>query len=147
MEEHPPITDGFQWLYTKYIGDDPERLASFQEELVKAEIASRIYAIRTRLRMSRDDLAEFSGLNVEAIEDLEESDYDGSWDEAVEAVNRGFHRWIDEVVLPASRMIPEEYSVRIAPVRVPQESAHINPCPSFSARNTRRTQRRAHRGP
>jgi DNA-binding XRE family transcriptional regulator len=112
MEEKKLSTDGFQWLYDRYIGDDPERVASLQEELAKAGIASQIYTIRNKLRMSREDLAEFSGLTPEAIEDLEESDYDGSWEDAISLINRAFERWIKEVVIPAARMTPDEYSIK-----------------------------------
>lgn len=64
--------------------------------------------------MSREDLAELSGLTAETIENLEETDYDGNWAEAIERVNRAFERWIKEVIIPAARMKPEEYSVRAA---------------------------------
>ncbi len=112
MEEKKLSTDGFQWLYNRYIGDDPERVASFQDELVKADIASRIDQIRPKLRMSRADLAQFSGLTAEAIKDLEESDYNRDWNEAVEKINAAFGRWVEEVILPVARMTPNEYSIR-----------------------------------
>ena len=62
--------------------------------------------------MNREDLAELSGLTSDAIEDLEESDYDGSWEEAVEQINRAFQLWFASVILPAARMSPEEYSIK-----------------------------------
>ncbi len=78
----------------------------------QADLAGQIYSIRNKLHIAREDLAEFSGLSPEAIEDIEESDYDGNWDEAIERINRGFERWIKEVILPAAQMKPEEYSVK-----------------------------------
>ena len=50
----------------------------------QSALAQQIYDIREKLRMTREDLAEFSGLAPEIIEDLEESDHDGDWDEAIE---------------------------------------------------------------
>ncbi|MBD3398381.1 hypothetical protein GF413_04910 [Candidatus Micrarchaeota archaeon] len=63
--------------------------------------------------MTRRDLAEFADLSPETIEDLEESDYEGDWDEAISKVNAGFRKWFEEVIIPASEMQPEEYSVGI----------------------------------
>ena len=71
------------------------------------------YDIREKLRMTREDLAQFSGLSAETIEDLEESDYDGDWDEAIKKVNIGFHNWFTNVILPAARLKPQDYSVEI----------------------------------
>ncbi len=44
---------------------------------------------------------------------MEESDYAGDWDEAINKVNTGFHDWFTNVILPAAGMKPEEYSVGI----------------------------------
>jgi hypothetical protein len=52
-------------------------------------------------------------LSPETIEDLEETDYYGDWREAIEKVNRGFHNWFTNVILPAARMKPEDYSVKV----------------------------------
>lgn len=61
--------------------------------------------------MSREDLAQFSGLTAITIEDLEESDHDGDWDAALARVNEGFRSWITNMILPAAARTPEEYSV------------------------------------
>jgi DNA-binding XRE family transcriptional regulator len=108
------VTDAYKWSYDRYIKDDPE-LEQFADEMrVKAGIAQQIYDIRNRLRMTREDLAEFSGLGPEAIEDIEESDYDGDWDEAITLINRAFHAWFTNVIVPAAKMKPEDYSVKAA---------------------------------
>jgi DNA-binding protein HU-beta len=86
--------------------------AYFEQLGVQADLAQQVYDIRNRLHMTREDLAQFSGLTPQAIEDLEESDYDGDWEEAIERVNRAFHKWFKDVILPAARMKPEEYSVK-----------------------------------
>ncbi|MFC1836556.1 helix-turn-helix domain-containing protein [Thermodesulfobacteriota bacterium] len=111
MSEKKLSTDAVEWMYNRYIKGDPERLAHLELVRKQADLAGQIYDIRTRLRMSREDLAEVSGLTTETIEDLEESDYDGDWDEAITKVNAGFHNWFTNVILPAAQMKPEEYSV------------------------------------
>lgn len=52
--------------------------------------------------MTREELAPFSGLTAETIEDLEEPDYDGDWDEAIEKVNTGSRDWLANVIRPAA---------------------------------------------
>ncbi len=113
LEEKKLSSDAHQWMYERCSKDDPEAQASLKEIKVHADFAGRIYHIRTRLRMTPENLAEFSGLTAETIEDLEESVYDGYWDEAIWKVNRGFHNWFTNVILPAAQMKPEDYSVGI----------------------------------
>jgi len=113
MSEKRLSTDAVEWAYNEFIKGKPEREASFAEASRQTDLAERIYGIRTRLHMTREQLAEISGLTAETIEDLEESDYDGDWDDAIRKVNAGFHSWFSNVILPAARMKPEEYSVGV----------------------------------
>ncbi|MFH1117496.1 MAG: helix-turn-helix domain-containing protein [Pseudomonadota bacterium] len=114
MGEKELSTDAVEWMYNRYIKDDPARIAHLELVRKQSDLARQIYDLREKLRMTREDLSEFSGLTAETIEDLEESDYDGDWDEAIQQVNFGFHRWFTEVILPVARMKPEELSVGIA---------------------------------
>ncbi len=114
MEEKKRSSDAVDWAYNRYIKGRPEMEAYFEELGVQSDLSQQIYDIRNRLRMSREDLAELSGLTAETIEDLEETDFEGNWDEAIERINRAFERWIKEVIIPAAQMKPEEYSVRAA---------------------------------
>jgi DNA-binding XRE family transcriptional regulator len=111
MEDNKLSSDAHQWMYDRYIKDDPEAQAFLKAVKVQADLAGRIYAIRTKLHMTTEDLAQLSGLPSETIEDIEESDYDGDWNDAIKKVNAGFHKWFTDVILPASRMKPEDYSV------------------------------------
>ncbi len=114
MGEKKLSSDAHQWMYYRYIKDDPEAQASLKEIKIQADLAGQIYDVRTRLHMTRSELAEFSGLTAETIEDLEESDYRGDWNEAIRKVNSGFHKWFTDVILPAAQMKPSDYSVGIA---------------------------------
>ena len=113
MSENKQNADAVEWAYNRYIKGDPEMEEYFQELGVQADLAQQVYDIRNRLRMSREDLAEFSGLTAEVIEDIEETDYEGDWGEAIAAINRGFHNWFTTVILPASKMSPDDYSVKV----------------------------------
>jgi DNA-binding XRE family transcriptional regulator len=109
-------SDAVAWMYNRYIKGKPEREASLKKMKIQADLAGQIYDIRHKFRMTREDLAEFADLTPKTIEDIEESDYDADWDEAVGRINRAFRRWFTEVILPASQMQPEEYLVKGAGV-------------------------------
>jgi len=113
MEANKPSSDAHRWMHDRYIKDDPDALAFLKEVRIQADLAGQIYTIRNKLRMSRDDLAEFSGLTAEVIEDLEESDYDGDWEDAIRRVNAAFRSWIASVIIPVAQMKPDDYSVKV----------------------------------
>jgi len=113
MTERKRSSDAAEWAYNRYIKGDPEMEAYFEELDVQSAIAQQIYDIRSRLHMTREELAEFSGLAPETIEDLEETDYDGDWNEAVDRINHAFHHWFTKVIVPAAQMQPDEYSIKV----------------------------------
>ena len=112
MSSKKIVTDAYQWSYDRYVKGDPDLVDLARDIRVKALLAQQIYDIRNKLHMTREDLAEFSGLTPEAIEDLEESDYDGDWNEAIDRINHAFHHWFTKVIVPAAQMKPGEYSVQ-----------------------------------
>jgi DNA-binding XRE family transcriptional regulator len=112
MEEKKLSSDAYQWMFNRYIKDDPDAQEFLKEVKIQADLAGQIYSIRNKLHMTRQDLAKFSGLTAEAIEDLEESDYDGDREEATSRINRAFHQWFTDVILPAAQLTPEDYSVK-----------------------------------
>jgi DNA-binding XRE family transcriptional regulator len=112
MSEKKLSSDAFEWAYNRYIKGKPEQEAAFKEAGRQADLAQQVYDIRTRLHMTHEDLAEFSGLTAAAIDDIEESDYNGDWDEAISKINSAFRQWFHNVILPASKMTEDEYSVK-----------------------------------
>jgi transcriptional regulator with XRE-family HTH domain len=64
-------------MYDEFIGNDPERIASYQEERIKAEIARQVYDLREAAGLSQEELAELAGTTPTVIDDLEEADYEG----------------------------------------------------------------------
>jgi len=112
MSSKKIVTDAYQWSYDRYVKGDPDLVDFAKEIRAKGLLAQQIYDIRNKLHMTREDLSEFSGLTVETIEDLEESDYDGDWDEATDRINRAFHHWFANVIVPAAQMKPDDYSVK-----------------------------------
>jgi len=66
-----------QYLYERYVGDDPEQIAAYEQEVLNAEIARQIFEMRTRAGLSQRDLAERVGTSASAICRLEDGDYQG----------------------------------------------------------------------
>jgi len=77
MKDKPPRRDATDWLYDEFIGNDPERIASYQEERIKAEIARQIYDLREQAGLSQKQVADLVGTSETVIDDLEEADYQG----------------------------------------------------------------------
>ncbi len=79
MEDEKFSSDGFESVFRRYIKDDPKRVVSFQEELVKSEIAREIYELRNQAGLTRQELARLAGTAESVIEDIEEADYEGDF--------------------------------------------------------------------
>jgi transcriptional regulator with XRE-family HTH domain len=72
-----PESETLGFLYDRLIGDDPERVASYERALTNAEVATAIYELRTEAGLSQRALAERVGTTASVICRLEDADYDG----------------------------------------------------------------------
>ena len=70
-------SEGLRFAYERYIGKDPARAASFEEELTNAEMARQIYKLRTKAGLSQRELAKRVGTTASVICRLEDADYGG----------------------------------------------------------------------
>jgi DNA-binding XRE family transcriptional regulator len=66
-----------QFLYDRYVGDDPKRIEEYEQEVLNAEIARKIYDLRTKAGLSQRELAKKVGTTASTICRLEDADYDG----------------------------------------------------------------------
>jgi len=66
-----------QFVYDRYVGEDSELAAAFEEELSSANIASQIYNLRKQAGLSQRQLAAKLGTTASVICRLEDSDYEG----------------------------------------------------------------------
>jgi ribosome-binding protein aMBF1 (putative translation factor) len=66
-----------QFVYDQYIKGDPEREASFENEVLNAKIAREIYDLRTKAGLSQRQLAKVVGTTASVICRLEDADYEG----------------------------------------------------------------------
>ena len=70
-------SDAVEILMSRYVKDDPKRLASVQAEEMNAEIAQLIYTARTEAGLSQQQLAKLVGTTQSVISRLEDADYEG----------------------------------------------------------------------
>ena len=64
-------------VYERYVGNDPEKKAVFEEELANAEVARKIYDLRTKAGLTQKQLAKLAGTTPSVISRLEDADYEG----------------------------------------------------------------------
>jgi transcriptional regulator with XRE-family HTH domain len=70
-------SDALQYLYDRYIGDDPDRIASYERARSNARVAESIYNLRTKAGLTQAQLALVVGTTASVISRLEDADYDG----------------------------------------------------------------------
>lgn len=70
-------SNALQALYEEIVGDDVERQAMLEQEIVNAEAAQLIYDMRTMAGLTQRELAKRVGTTASVICRLENSDYDG----------------------------------------------------------------------
>jgi DNA-binding XRE family transcriptional regulator len=64
-------------VYERYVGNDADKKAVFEEELANAEVARKIYDVRTKAGLTQKQLAKLAGTTPSVISRLEDADYDG----------------------------------------------------------------------
>ncbi len=70
--------DALDQMMDKFVGDDPERQAMLDQEIVNVEAAQLVYDLRTRAGLSQRELAKKVGTTASVICRMEQADYEGS---------------------------------------------------------------------
>jgi transcriptional regulator with XRE-family HTH domain len=104
MEEKKLSRDGFLWAYNRYIGEDPKRIASFEEESFKAEVAQQLYDLRDQAGLTHEQLAERVETEASVIEDIEEADYEFEHLEAIFRIATLLGKKIEVRFVPSEKM-------------------------------------------
>jgi DNA-binding XRE family transcriptional regulator len=77
MDADKRSRNALKFMIKEFVGDDPERLATYQQEKIKARIARQAYDLRESAGLSQEELAALIGTTPETIDDIETADYDG----------------------------------------------------------------------
>jgi len=70
--------DDLDKLIANFIGNDPERQAMLDDEIVNVEAAQLVYELRTKAGLSQRELAKKVGTTASVICRMEQADYDAS---------------------------------------------------------------------
>jgi ribosome-binding protein aMBF1 (putative translation factor) len=65
-------------LTDKFVGNEPERQAMLDEEIVNVEAAQLIYELRKKAGLSQREFAKKVGATASVICRMEQADYEGS---------------------------------------------------------------------
>jgi predicted XRE-type DNA-binding protein len=110
MDEKKYSSDALKWMYNEFIGNDPERIASYQEERIKAEIARQVYDIRDQAALTQKQLADLVGTTESIIDDLEEAGYEGDALSMLIRIAAALRKKIDVRFVTSSAIDPAETS-------------------------------------
>ena len=78
-KKNPTTTDGVEILRRLFIGDDPVRQASVEEEHANMEIDQKIYDLREEAVLTQRQLASLIGTTASVVSRLEAADYEGHY--------------------------------------------------------------------
>ena len=66
-----------KYVHRRFFAEQPDRLAELEEARATAEVARKVYELRTRARLTQKELAARVGTTPSVISRLEDDDYDG----------------------------------------------------------------------
>ncbi len=92
------------FLYNRYIAGHPKCEEEYEEEVINAEIARKIYELRTKAGLTRQQLAERVGTSKSAICRLEDADYDGHSLSMLKRIAEALDKRVEIRFLPAKRL-------------------------------------------
>ena len=98
---HPKAS---QFLYDRYVAGDSKREQEFEEEVINAEIARKIYELRTKAALAQQELAARVGTSKSAICRLEDADYEGHSLSMLKRIAEALDKRVEIRFVPAKRL-------------------------------------------
>lgn len=98
-----PITDAVEILDRRYFRNKPEMETLVAEEEANAEIARKIYNLRTQAGLSQRALAKLVGITASVICRLEDSDYEGHSLAMLRRIAEALNKRVEIRFLPARK--------------------------------------------
>jgi DNA-binding XRE family transcriptional regulator len=96
-------SEASQFLYNRYIAGDPKREAEYDEVVINAEIARKIYRLRTEGGLTQQELAARVGTSKSAICRLEDAGYEGHSLSMLKRIAEALDKRVEIRFLPAKR--------------------------------------------
>ena len=93
-----------QYTYDRYIGHDPKLVEDYEEEVINADIARKVYDLRTKAGLSQRQLAKRLGTTASVICRLEDADYEGHSLSMLKRIAEALDKRVEIRFLPAKRL-------------------------------------------
>ena len=93
-----------KFLYNRYVAGDPKREEQYAEEVINAEIARKIYQLRTKAGLTQQELAKRVGTSKSVICRLEDADYEGHSLSMLKRIADALDKRVEIRFLPAKRL-------------------------------------------
>ena len=93
-----------KFLYNRYIAGDPKREKEYEEEVINAEIARKIYQMRMKAGLTQQELAERIGTSKSAICRLEDADYEGHSLSMLKRIAEALDKHVEIRFMPTKRL-------------------------------------------
>ena len=93
-----------QFLYNRYVAGDPKREEEYEEEVINAEIARKIYDFRMKAGFTQQELADRVGTSKSAICRLEDADYEGHSLSMLKRIAEALDKRVEIRFLPRKRL-------------------------------------------
>ena len=97
-------TPASELLFNRYLAGDPQREQAYQDDVINAEIARKIYQLRTKAGITQQELAQRVGTSKSAICRLEDADYDGHSLSILKKIAAALGKRVEIRFLPAKRI-------------------------------------------
>ena len=97
-------SDASKFLYNRFIAGDLQREQEYEEEVVNAEIARKIYDLRIKSGLTQQELAVRVGTSKSAICRLEDADYEGHSLSILKRIAEALDRRVEIRFVPAKRL-------------------------------------------
>ncbi|MSV32801.1 MAG: helix-turn-helix domain-containing protein [Bryobacterales bacterium] len=93
-----------KFLYNRFVAGDPKREEEYEEAVINAEIARKIYDLRTKAGLTQQQLAVRVGTSKSAICRLEDADYEGHSLSILKRVAAALDKRVEIRFMPSKRL-------------------------------------------
>ena len=100
-----PRSASLRYLHKKFVGDDPERLESLEAERVNADIAQKIYDMRTAANLTQTELAKLAHTTASVICRLEDAEYEGHSLSMLRRIATALHKRVKVSFVPLEETV------------------------------------------
>jgi len=77
MRTRKNTSPALRYIHRRFFAGQPERLAELEEARASAEVARKVYELRTKAGLTQKELAARVGTTPSVISRLEDDDYEG----------------------------------------------------------------------